>query len=317
MINKKILSYAAQLIPIKIVADNTNPILLYHSVFNSVPKDMEGGLDNVNTNILYEQILNISKHFEIISVDNYLSLKNKKGYACITFDDGYKSVIENGFDVFKSLNIPVTIFINTCTLKNKIFWRDKVRFILSNNLVDEFEIFTNKIKKIKDVGFYRYTKVQSNNSIMVENEIDRFLTKKRIDIEVNNYGVNSDQDLIKHDLISYGNHSHNHYVMSSLSYEEQYQEIKYAKSILDNYDVNLSKVFSLPFGGNKDYNSDTVKALESLGYQSMLMSKNCLNFLNGCKTENNLIFLDRFMPMNEPIIKTIKKVFLKNLVIKH
>lgn len=300
----------------RIITSNSNPILLYHSVFNNIPDDMHGGLDNVTTDILYEQIYKLKKHFDVIPLDDYVTLKNKKGYSCITFDDGYKSVVDNGLEVFKSLNVPVTIFINTCTLKNKIFWRDKVRFILSNNLVDEFQRFSNKIQHLNDMDFYRYTKNKSNNSIIVESEIDKFLKKKNINLKLKHYGVNLENDLIKHDLITYGNHTHSHYVMSSLTYEEQYSEISNAKNILDKYDLNISNVFSLPFGGDKDFNSNTVKALKDLGYKSMLMSKDYLNFLKDQKVDGDLMFLDRFMPMNEPILNNIKRIFLKNLLIK-
>ena len=107
---KKIFSYTFQFLPMKLLVDNSSPILLYHSVLNHIPRDIKDGLDNVSTEILYEQLYNLKKYYEIVTVDEYLSLKNKRGYACITFDDGYKSVIDNGFEIFESLKVPITIF---------------------------------------------------------------------------------------------------------------------------------------------------------------------------------------------------------------
>jgi peptidoglycan/xylan/chitin deacetylase (PgdA/CDA1 family) len=313
---KKIFSYTFQFLPMKLLVDNSSPILLYHSVLNHIPRDIKDGLDNVSTEILYEQLYNLKKYYEIVTVDEYLSLKNKRGYACITFDDGYKSVIDNGFEIFESLKVPITIFINTCTLENKIFWRDKVRFILNNSLVEEFEMFSTKINKVNNQDFYKYSKYNVNNSSFVENEIDKFLIKKNIDIKLNNYSINLKKHLKKNKLIYYGNHTHSHYVMSSLSYNEQYKEISKAKKILNKYDINQSKIFSLPFGGENDFNQDTLSALNELGYKAMLMSRNNINYHKTKQELENIILLERFMPLDNSLTLKFKTIFLKQLLSK-
>ena len=120
--------------------------------------------------------------------------------------------------------------------------------------------------------------------------------------------------LIKNKLITYGNHTYNHYVLSSLSYDEQKEEIQKNKKLLDSLNLNLSKVFAIPFGGNADYNLDTLKVLRDLNISNVLLCNNKLNTnLNTCK---NLNFLDRLITgnnLNKMKFKLIKDNFKFNI----
>jgi len=313
-IKSKAFSIISRLLPFKIIALNSNPILLYHSIFKQVPKNMMDGLDNVMPEILFEQISFLKKHYEIISVDDYIGLRDKNGYACLTFDDGYKTVLDRGLEVFESLNLPITIFLNTSSLEGKIFWRDKVRFIINNNLVEEFKNFTTKMIRTNGHDFYKYTKNKNNNSIIIENEIDKFIEHKNIGSQLNSYSIDSSKYFINHPLVSYGNHSHNHYVMSSLTFDEQFQEINNTKKVLIDNGINHSKVFSLPFGGPDDFNDDTINILENEGYDAMLMSQNLLNFpFSADKTRGNIILLERFMPKSMLLPTTMKEIFFRTI----
>ena len=123
-------------IPIKFIANKCNPILLYHSIGNV--SNFDDNIDHVNLVTLEKQIKNIQKYWKFVSIDEYSESKNKKGITSLTIDDGYKNTIDEALELFESLNIPITIFINSSTFKGKIFWRDKVRYIIENKLVEKF-----------------------------------------------------------------------------------------------------------------------------------------------------------------------------------
>ena len=109
-------------IPLKIITNKFNPILLYHSLGAS--SKFSNNIDHVNLEMLSIQIKTIKKYWKFVSIDEYANTKNKKGLASLTIDDGYKNVIKEALTVFKILNIPITIFINSATFDGKIFWRD-------------------------------------------------------------------------------------------------------------------------------------------------------------------------------------------------
>ena len=72
---------------------HTSPVILYHSILRDLPRSQKSGLDNVFPEILHNQLVWLKDNFDIISIDDYSSLENKKGYASITFDDGYKDLL--------------------------------------------------------------------------------------------------------------------------------------------------------------------------------------------------------------------------------
>lgn len=296
----------APLVPIKFIIDKFNPVLLYHSLGNTAK--FNNNVDHVNLEILNSQLTEIQKYWTFVSIDEYAKAKNKKGLASITIDDGYKNVINESLQVFRNLNIPITIFINCSTLEGKIFWRDKIRYLIENKLVRQY-INTSTLFSQKHIdNFYKISKNPKFNSIIVEKEINKFLLKENLNLNgVYNLCFDSNKYLIKDNLVSYGNHTSNHYLLSSLKKQEQYEEIFKCKDYLNKQNVNKSEVFSIPFGGMNSYNKDTLTNLEDLNYKIILNSSNNLD-KNKISNEIN-----RFMPKTYNIENTLKKLYLKKI----
>jgi peptidoglycan/xylan/chitin deacetylase (PgdA/CDA1 family) len=300
-IKKKLLFF----FPISLISRNFNPIILYHSLGSN--PNFDKNIDHVDLQTLENQLRAVQKYWNFVKIDEYIKAKNKKRLACLTIDDGYKNVLEESLEIFEKLEIPITIFVNSSTFKGKIFWRDKVRYLIEKKLVNQF-IKESLIFKKKHLDiFYSISKNPKFNSIEVEKEIDKFFLKKNLDT---NFGhsncVDDKKYLINHPLISYGNHSANHYVMSSLNKDQQLIEILECKNFLDEFHVNKSNVFCIPFGGKDSFNEQTISILNKLNYKFILLSENKLNKIRN----NNQI--ERFMPKNFDIIETIKTLYLKN-----
>ena len=210
------------LFSIKLLTNKFNPILLYHSLGSS--SKFVDNIDHVSLEILSIQLKSIQKYWKFVSIDEYVNTKIKKKLACITIDDGYKNVINESLKVFKNLNIPITIFINSSTFEGKIFWRDKIRYFIDHNLVQQYIKNSCIFKKEHIKNFYSISKDPKFSSIQVEKDMDNFLYKESIRID-DSYKCcfDSEKYLIKDDLVSYGNHTANHYMLSSLSKQEQYE----------------------------------------------------------------------------------------------
>jgi len=300
-IKKKLLFF----FPIRLISRNFNPIILYHSLGSN--PNFDKNIDHVDLQTLENQLRAVQEYWNFVKIDEYIKAKNKKRLACLTIDDGYKNVLEESLEIFEKLEIPITIFVNSSTFKGKIFWRDKVRYLIEKKLVNQF-IKESLIFKKKHLDiFYSISKNPKFNSIEVEKEIDKFFLKKNLDTNFgHSYCFDDKKYLINHPLISYGNHSANHYVMSSLNKDQQLNEILECKNFLDEFHVNKSNVFCIPFGGKDSFNEQTISILNKLNYKFILLSENKLNKIRN----NNQI--ERFMPKNFDIIETIKTLYLKN-----
>ena len=117
----------------------TSHVLLYHSTYSSVPINIKSDLHNVYPETIYKQIAWLKKYFDFVEIDQLFNQKlDDTGKVAITFDDAYQSVFTEAFPVIKSLNVPCSIFINGTTLSGKMFWRDKIRIIINNSLIEHF-----------------------------------------------------------------------------------------------------------------------------------------------------------------------------------
>jgi len=294
-------------------------ILLYHSTFSNIPEDIKDGLHNVHPEILYKQISWYKNFFDIVKVDDLFEQSSDQcGKVSITFDDGYQSVLKEGIPVIKSLNVPCTIFINGCTMNNFMFWRDKIRFLINNDLIEDFLNYNRKeqdINFLTKLNFYKKTKSPELNSKFIEKLCDNYLKNKFGESYLKNYCVESIKDLLNDPLISYGNHSYHHYVLSSLSMDEQEYEIKRNHMILKDI-PNRSNIFSIPFGGPKDFNNDTLKIIKKYGYKGILYSQDKINlFSRYNQYTKELPGLERFMVKNSinQLHKFLPKLFFRSV----
>jgi peptidoglycan/xylan/chitin deacetylase (PgdA/CDA1 family) len=287
----------------KLFNNSSSHILLYHSTFKTIPQDLSGEIHNVTPDEVYKQLKWLKTNFDVVSIDELLSLKDLRGKAAVTFDDAYKSVFSEALPIFNSLNVPCTIFINGCTLDQKVFWRDKVRYLINTLLVIDFVKSNEDFCQLHEIdasNFYRRTKHHSVNSITVENLIDEFFEDKGISLDSLSFCIDDFSILSSDDLVSYGSHSYSHYVMSSLTKEQQHQEVLKNINLFKIHKIKQSQVFSMPFGDESSFNSTTITLLEQYGYKAFLYSRNRLGsvFLRKYASDSTslIYFGDRYMP---------------------
>jgi len=270
-------------------------------------------VDNVPPEQLYNQLETVRKHFRFVTIDEFCRARSQRGLAAATFDDGYKSVIHDALPVFSALDIPFTVFVNNIGFEQKTFWRHKLAFILQNGWAHELECSLKQTRRIPGLSLHEYSKHPDNSSISVEAEIDKFLVHRQIKIEQTPLLFDNDRYFVAHPLVWYGNHSASHYVLSSVSLETQYAEIKRTRDLLQQQAVNISSIFALPFGQTYHFNRDTLAALKALDYKFMLMNRNRLNGNQPSELEGIRI-VERFSVLDDVILPQLDRAFLSNVV---
>lgn len=282
------------------LANKCGLVLLYHAVFERPPAVLAGGLHNVRPSVLRAQLEAVGRCFEFVDVDTFAALPDPRGYAAVTFDDGYRSVFDSALPVLESLGVPFTVYLNGAAFDGAAFWRDKVRLVEAMGWVSDFESFMRGIEPIAGRRFYRYSKDPSIDSARIDAELDRFLEFKGAPAANLDWCVSRIEDLPGHPLVAYGNHGHHHYVMSSLDVRRQLAEIRATGEMLARLDGRrISELFSLPFGDAADMNAATGQALEKSGYDNVLMSRNRPHA--GPGRLFGVTTVERFMPADDPV----------------
>ncbi len=284
-------------------------ILLYHDISdaNSNPL-VSKKIHRIKETFFYNHLQQVRKKKHFVLVDELLMRKKQgkstKNLASLTFDDGYCSIIKSVLPILQTLEIPATLFITKSLVTKQSFWRDKVRFIITRQLENSFlDFLKNDLEVTVNISaskFYGQTKRATMiNSKKLDGYLDIYFNKNNIDIasfQQNLYVTQ--EELAVYKYLQLGNHTANHYVLSSLSQEEQYQEISLGQTYLKGLGLPQSSFFSIPFGNRLFYNDTTLDLVRSLGYQGCLLS-NGTNFSNIQYTlEKDLILLNRFMPTN-------------------
>jgi peptidoglycan/xylan/chitin deacetylase (PgdA/CDA1 family) len=289
----------AAAVPLRAIAARCAPILTYHACFDQPPAEIPD-FDNIIPESLYEQISHLKKAIRLVPIDELACCKSFKGLGAVTFDDGYKSVIKNALPVFQALDVPFTVFVNTFAFRERRFWRHKVMYLINSGLGRECEEFFRSDRRVPGKSFYAALKDPQNNSKEVEEEIDCFLEYKGLRPDIPQYFLSA-EDFVAHPLIWYGNHTHNHYVLASLSPGEQRHEIETTRDLLAGIPgIQLSGCVALPFGQADQSNSDTLVAVRESGYRILALNRGGVN-VSPNPAQQGVVMLERFSVTASPI----------------
>lgn len=228
-------------------------ILCYHSIGkeNLLTKGLNITLDQ---NSFYKQLKILKKKYNIISYDNFLDCIKKRKFpknsVLVTFDDGYKNFYINAHPILKELKIKSILFICSGLISNnKLFFRHIISYLKN---IMKWEDCKNKFELPE-------TDNQNLNSIIFKNRLVDYLEKKcnikevelanEFKIYMNEHEI---EEVSNHHII--GNHTQNHYRLSTLENDQVIDEINNGYNFVLKY--NKSNIpFSLPFGSLSDYNS--------------------------------------------------------------
>ena len=288
--------------PIEYLAKRFGIVLLYHSVSTDSPGKPENTIHNTTPDCFEKNLRDVGKHFKFVNLEELSSSADKSGLAAVTFDDGYSNIFSNALPILEKHHIPGTLFLNPVTFNANYNWRDKVRHVIKNNLEDAF--LKNTTLNFREGKFYRYSKSCLNNSQQIDTQLDFFLGNKMLDVYPAYPYLTIEDLILDNPLINYGNHTLDHYVLSSLNESQQiHQIIEGENRLKEAIGSNISQCFSAPFGGTLDINTTTLSILRKANYKSILMSRQKLQ--PGRPESEHPQVLERFMPRSEDIIDEI------------
>jgi len=236
-------------------------------------------------------------------------LKNKikppNGAVWISFDDGWKSNMENVVPTITDYNIPVTFFITTGPIEKKgLFWwrlADKKKDYLENkyNIRKEelYQIPENRRKKI--IG-----KIEDHFSENFEREAMSVEEVKKIS---------------KIPQITIGSHTANHAILPNCATDELKDEVINSKKTIEKWIKQNINSFAYP---NGNFDGREKEILRQAGFE---LATTCDKIFISIK--DDLYFIPRFVATNEgfvvqnichmlgiwdPFVSKIKKIFCLN-----
>jgi peptidoglycan/xylan/chitin deacetylase (PgdA/CDA1 family) len=231
------------------------------------------------------QIAYLKKHFEIISlseaVERMRSGAIKRPTAVITFDDGYQNNFDVAFPILLRERIPATIFLATGLINtNDTVWYCRLNIALSQTrrLYIEwngfkFDLSTLDLKAKASAAIQESVKKLEHSQLMT--------TMRNIILQLDedpDYLIEKDSpfrmldetaivEMAGSGLIEFGAHTHHHTILSQLSDNERYNEIRQSIDTVYELTGRPCRYFAYPNGRAEDYNAKTIRDLETCGIQ--------------------------------------------------
>jgi peptidoglycan/xylan/chitin deacetylase (PgdA/CDA1 family) len=266
-------------------------VLLFHGLVKD-EKDLDSGLikpDYVVSTTFFSKTIAyfLSKGYSFIRPQDIINglAKNEK-YILLTFDDGYFNN-SLALPILEQYNVPANFFISSYYVENnKSFWWDvvyrehKKRNRNSNELDAEFALFERtKIKEIEK----NLIKQFGEDALKPVGDIDRPFTAGELN------------EFASHKLVSLGNHTSRHAVLSILEQTEILDEFNTCQVFLNKITNDNLPIISYPMGY---YNREIAELSGNFGFKLGFTVNERKNYFP-LKTDTiNALLLNRFTPLH-------------------
>ena len=258
-------------------------ILVYHSV-TDYPLEFDIWT-HMSADLFEEHMKIIASEANVIPLEELLSQvvsgKVGKNLVSVTFDDGFRNNYTTAYPILKKYDISATIFLTTSYVgSGKLLWPERISYQLMKSHKSEVRVGRLGLLTIKkpDDKQVAYRKIINYLKYLPANEIEKIV----VDIEDQlgaTYDVTDplyqafvplsweDVRLMEQEgLISFGGHSASHAILSRLTLDAAYEEIRLCREALDMHLSKRTRIWAYPNGTKEDFDSPHKGILRELGF---------------------------------------------------
>lgn len=259
-------------------------VLAYHRIENWNHPDFDFFVQNVSaTPELFDREMEyIDSHFNVIDL-NTLLLFIQQGDplpprpCLITFDDGYLDNYENAFPILKKYGFPAVIFLMTDAMSNPVRpWWDVCAYYFHHTPKQQVELPLIGTKLLPDASARNQSRKEFVNKLKTLPDTEKRALLDQLPglMEVpppNDPRLFVTWDQV-HELVANGvacqPHTVTHPILSRIPLEEQRRQLAESKAKIEAETGQPAVAFAYPNGTKNDYDQNTIKILEELGFQA-------------------------------------------------
>lgn len=258
-------------------------VLMYHGV---VPDSCDTvSYLHIKESEFRKQMLHLKKYYNVIPINKIIDRLNSSSFnsmseVVITFDDGYRNNFTYAYPILRELDLPASIFLTSGYIDtDRLFWWDKVQYAVERTRREELDLTPYGLAAYD----LRNRSIPSRDRI-VRDIADGLKEKQPVEIEritewiLKEYAPDlAETDLfrplittqiktmLEGGLITFGSHTHNHKILTTISLHEAEEEIVTSRDYLERITGRRPVHFCYP---NGNYNNEIINLLKKLGYST-------------------------------------------------
>jgi peptidoglycan/xylan/chitin deacetylase (PgdA/CDA1 family) len=212
-------------------------ILVYHDIEDFETPYVEGAGITLRIRAFEKQMQFLQQHYNVVRLAELIQSmehrKRREFNVAITFDDGYKSFLQNAYPVLHEFGYPATVFlVGICTKNGNYMWRNLINYLSKTG--DKSVLWdlrnSGRHSEMERTESSRGCKVRKEEDNLLEfldsvkpKHIESALKRvtKRFSIpKADLYLTPEDCEKLSANGIDFGNHSFSHFEFSKLDEKE-------------------------------------------------------------------------------------------------
>jgi peptidoglycan/xylan/chitin deacetylase (PgdA/CDA1 family) len=259
-------------------------VFCYHRICFQKPKSLIPHLTSnyVEVGLLERQLRWLCSMGKARRLDELLSAGPKAGSDfefSITFDDGYRDVIENGLPLLQKFNVPCTIFVNSHFASNQSIaqWTEVVNNAALNlrqgiSIVVNNDLYTYNMAKPKDrMRFVNEMRLAFRSfgrrvCLKLLDQLTALLDKNGIVYCNESLTLDDIKSTSRLGIVEFGGHSASHVNLAMCDEDELFFEIIKERDLLSEIVPMGVRYFSYPYGKRRYRSALAMEFVKKAGY---------------------------------------------------
>lgn len=257
-------------------------VLNYHRIGDAAATHYDPGTFSATAEELDEQMQYLRAHVHVANLKEALDFSIgrpswKGAAALITFDDGYRDNYRFAFPVLRAQKVQGVFFLPTSfTGTNRIPWWDRIAYLVRHTARPALEIDYPKPARFDLVdgdrlavleGLLRIYKSEDTDSVRFLDALETAAGVPSVEGERLFLNWDEAREMVRGGMAA-GSHTHTHELLAKLSPDDQFQEVRRSRYILQEQLKIPVDTLAYPVGSRKSFSSATFAALARAGYRA-------------------------------------------------
>ena len=263
-------------------------VLNYHRIGDAKATPFDSGVFSCSAEELDQHVAYLKTQFRIVDLAEALQVllgerPLQSPALLLTFDDGYLDNYQLAFPILRRHGVPATFFLPTSFIgTGKLPWWDTIAYLVKRSDREWIELDWPVRRRFSLMGAERERSIEAVLDLYkgpLVTELEPFLLEMERACGVTRADAGLQDTLPRAFLswdearemqaagMSFGSHTHTHQILSRLTVDEQREELRVSREMLERELGGTVDTLAYPVGSRGSFNEATMQALRDTGYR--------------------------------------------------